>query len=343
MYREFLILLLVAIGLVAPAAAQTPYYQGKTITIITGSQTGDIFDIYARMIAAHMGKNIPGSPNMVVQNMTGAGHIVAANYVYSVAKPDGLTLLAPNPNLYVDQLIGRSEIKFDWAKFAWLGNAQRTTDMLYMRTDAPFKTMEDVRNAKEPPKCGATGTGTTGFMVPRLLDETIGTKFNVITGYKGGNEIDLAVERGEIQCRAFSVTAFFAREPFHTWRKNNFARAIIQLGQKRDSRLADVPTLNELMEKYKTPEIGRRVAMVVTASEIFQRPYMGPPGMRPELVKILREAFQKTLRDNAFLEEVKSKKLDAEYTSGEEMEAMAKEMMSQRPEVVERLKKVLGN
>ena len=100
------------------AWAQAPYYQGKTITIITGSQTGDVFDIYARMIAAHIGKHIPGNPNAVVQNMTGAGHIVAANFVYSVAKPDGLTLLAPNPNLYVDQLIGRSEIKFDWAKFS---------------------------------------------------------------------------------------------------------------------------------------------------------------------------------------------------------------------------------
>ena len=180
-------------------------------------------------------------------------------------------------------------------------------------------------------------------MVPRLLEETIGAKFNIITGYKGGNEVDLAVERGEIQCRAFSVTAFFAREPFHTWRKNGFVRAIVQFGKNRDSRLADVVTLNELMEKYKTPEIGRRVALVVTASEIFQRPYMGPPGMRPELVKVVREAFQKTLKDNAFLEEVKSKKLDAEYTSGEEMESMAKEMMSQRPEVIERLKKVLGN
>ena len=343
MRRAILVLFLIVVGTGGRAAAQTPYYQGKTITIITGSQTGDVFDIYARMIAAHMGKHIPGNPNVVVQNMTGAGHIVAANYVYSVAKPDGLTLLAPNPNLYVDQLIGRSEIKFDWAKFSWLGNAQRTTDMLYMRTDAPFKTMEDVRSAKEPPKCGATGTGTTGFMVPRLLEETIGAKFTVITGYKGGNEVDLAVERGEVQCRAFSVTAFFAREPFHTWRKTGFARAIIQLGKNRDSRLPDVVTLNELMEKYKTPEIGRRVALVVTASEIFQRPYMGPPGMRPELVKVVREAFQKTLKDNAFLEDVKSKKLDAEYTSGEEMESMAKEMMAQRPEVIERLKKVLGN
>ena len=339
---KILFSLLVLVGSATPVTAQSPYYQGKTITIITGSQTGDLYDIYARMIATHMGKHIPGNPGILVQNMTGAGHIVAANFVYAVAKPDGLTLLAPNPNLYIDQLIGRPEIKFDWAKFAWLGNASRTTDLLYMRTDAPFKTIEDVRSAKEPPKCGATGTGTTGYLVPRLLEETIGAKFNIVTGYKGGNEVDLAVERGEIQCRAFSLTAFFGREPFHTWRKNNFVRAIIQLGEKRDSRLADVLTLNELMDKHKTPDVGRRLARIVTASEIFQRPYMGPPGMRPELVKVIREAFEKTLKDNAFLEEVKSKKLDAEFTSGEEMETLAKEMMLQRPEIIERLRKVLG-
>jgi tripartite-type tricarboxylate transporter receptor subunit TctC len=342
MNRALLCLWFIVFGCATHAAAQTPYYQGKTITIITGSQAGDLFDIYARMLATHMGKNIPGNPNMVVQNMTGAGHIVAANFVYTVAKPDGLTLLAPNPNLYVDQLIGRPEIKFDWAKFSWIGNASRTTDLLYMRSETPFKTMEDIRSAKEPPKCGATGTGTTGYMVPKLLEETIGAKFNVITGYKGGNEVDLAVERGEVQCRAFSTTAFFGREPFHTWRKTGFVRAIVQLGKKRDSRLADVETLNELMEKYKTAEIGRRVAMIVTASEIFQRPYMGPPGLRADHLRILRDAFQKTLKDPVFLEEVKSKKLDAEYTSGEEMETLAKEMMSQRPETIERLRKVLG-
>ena len=343
MRKKILFSLLVLVGSATSVTAQSPYYQGKTITIITGSQTGDLYDIYARMIATHMGKHVPGAPNILVQNMTGAGHIVAANFVYSVAKPDGLTLLAPNPNLYIDQLIGRPEIKFDWAKFIWLGNASRTTDLLYMRSDSPFKTIDDVRSAKEPPKCGATGTGTTGYTVPRLLEETIGAKFNLVTGYKGGNEVDLAVERGEIQCRAFSLTAFFGREPFHTWRKTNFVRAIIQLGAKRDSRLADVPTLNELMERHKTPDVGRRLAMLITASEIFQRPYMAPPGVRSDQVKVLRDAFQKTLKDTAFLDEVKNRKLDAEYTSGEEMDALAKEMMSQRPEIIERLRKVLGN
>src|SRR5438093_12249590 len=138
MRRALLFLLLISFALGTRAWGQSPYYQGKTITIITGSQTGDLYDIYARMIATHMGKHIPGNPGILVQNMTGAGHIVAANFVYAVAKPDGLTLLAPNPNLYIDQLIGRPEIKFVWAKFAWLGNACRTTDLLYMHTDTPF-------------------------------------------------------------------------------------------------------------------------------------------------------------------------------------------------------------
>ena len=342
MIKSFLFLLVILLAPSSRVAAQAPYYQGKTITIVTGSQTGDLYDIYARMIATHMAKHIPGTPNILVQNMVGAGHIVAANFVYSVAKPDGLTLGALNPNIYIDQLIGRPEIKFDWARFNWIGNASRTADLVYMRTDAPYKTIDDVRSAKEPPKCGATGTGTTGYLVPRLLEETLGAKFNIVTGYEGGNEIDLAVERGEIQCRAFSHTAFFGREPFHTWRKTNFVRVLIQLSAKRDNRLPDVPTLNEYMDKLKTADINRRVAMVITASEIFQRPYMGPPGMRPEHVKILREAFHKTLHDATFLEEVKSKKLDAEYTSGEETEALAKEIMSQRPEIIERLKKVLG-
>ena len=282
--------------------AQSPYYQGKTITIITGSQTGDVFDIYARMIAAHMGKHIPGNPNMVVQNMTGAGHIVAANFVYSVAKPDGLTLLAPNPNLYIDQLIGRPEIKFDWAKFAWLGNASRTTDLLYMRTDAPFKTMEDVRSAKEPPKCGATGTGTTGYMVPRLLEETIGAKLTSSQDTKAATKLTWRWSEARFSAGRSVVTAFFgSRTVSYLAKKQLRARHHSARAKIETAGLADVPTLNELMEKYKTPEIGRRVAMVVTASEIFQRPYMGPPGMRPEHVKVVREAFQKTLKDNGVL------------------------------------------
>jgi hypothetical protein len=181
-----------------------------------------------------------------------------------------------------------------------------------------------------------------GYFVPKLLEETVAAKFNVISGYQGGNEIDLAVERGEIQCRSLSSEAYFSREPFHTWRKNNFARVLTQGGKKRDERVADAPTIHELMDKYKAPESGRRLATALLASGDFHRPYLGPPNMRPEHVKVLREAFTKTVKDPAFLAETKNKKLDIDPSSGEEVEALAKEVMSQPPEVIERLKKLMG-
>jgi putative tricarboxylic transport membrane protein len=161
---------------------QTPSYQGKTTTIIGGTVAGDLYDLYARTIALFMGRYLPGNPNIVVQNMPGAGHMIAANYVYTVAKPDGLTLGAINAGLYVEQLIGRSEVKFDWTKFTWIGNATKSPQVLYMRADTPFKSIDDVRVAKEPPKCGTTGMSNMGYFVPKLLEETVGAKFNVIAG-----------------------------------------------------------------------------------------------------------------------------------------------------------------
>jgi tripartite-type tricarboxylate transporter receptor subunit TctC len=323
--------------------AQAPYYQGKTVTIIVGTVAGDLYDLYARAIALYMGKYLPGNPNIIVQNMPGAGHMIAANYIYTVSKPDGLTLGAINAGLYFEQLIGRAEVKFDWTKFTWVGNATKSPQVLYMRADSPFKTIDDVRSAKEPPKCGTTGTGNMGYLVPKLLEETVGAKFNVISGYQGGNEIDLAVERGEIQCRSLSTEAYFSREPFLTWRKNNFSRELVQGGRVRIEKLANTPTIFELMDKYRTPDSGRRLATTLLASGDFHRPYLAPPQLRPELVKALREAFNKTMKDPDFLAETKKKKLDIDPTTGEEVEALTKDVMSQPKDVIDRLKKLMGN
>jgi tripartite-type tricarboxylate transporter receptor subunit TctC len=324
------------------AQAQTPFYQGKTITFITGSQPGELFDLYARAVGQHMVKHIPGNPDVIVQNMPGAGHMIAANYVYNIAKPDGLTLAGTLATLYIDQLVGQPEVKYDWAKFSWIGNAGKSPSMLYMRADSPFKTIDDVRNAKEPPKCGSTGISNSAYVVPKLLEETIGAKFNVVLGYKGGSSIDLAVERGEVVCRAFSIEAYFSREPFHTWRKKGFVRVLVQGGKTRDEKLPDVPTIHEVLEKYNTPESGRRLVTVMLASGEFFRPHYGPPGMRPEHVKILREAYMKTMKDPAFLAEARHRKLEISPTSGEEMDDLIKEVMSQPPAVIERMKKLLG-
>jgi tripartite-type tricarboxylate transporter receptor subunit TctC len=321
--------------------AQAPFYQGKTITVIAAASAGSAYDLYARLMAQFIGKHIPGNPNSIVQNMTGAGSIIGANYLYNVSKPDGLTIGAIQPSIYFNQLLKQKEVKYDWAKFAWIGSSDKSDYLLYMRADLPYKTLADVRKAKEPPKCGSTGAGTSGSYMPRLLEEVLGTKFTIVAGYQGGGEIDLAVERGELHCRAFTIQAYHSREPYYTWRKKNFARILMQTGQTRDPRLADVPTLGELMDEHKTAESERRLVPMVLAATDFGRPIVAPPAIPVERLKILRDAFLKTMKDPELLAEAKRKNFDITPSSGEDLEALAKQVMAQTPEVVTRVKTLM--
>ena len=323
--------------------AQTPFYKGKTITLIAGTTAGSQYDAHARLIAQHWGKHIPGNPDVIVQNMPGAGSLIAANHLYNVAKPDGLTVTSIIPAIYFNQLAGRKEVQFDYSKFNWIGSVDRSDNLVYIRSDTPFRTIYDVRRATLPPKCTATGTGTVGHYMPSLLNQTIGTKFEIILGYPGGPEMDLAVEKNEAHCRAFTHAAWFSGEPYRTWRDKGFAHVLIQTGRKRDERLPQVPTLNELMDEFKTEEIGRRLATVVLASGELGRPYLLPPAIAPERLKILREAFMKLMVDPAFLADIKKRGLEVEPSTGEELEKLAKEVMAQPPEVIERVKRLTGN
>lgn len=325
------------------AQAQTAFYQGKTIRLVAGTPAGSVYDLYARLVAQFIPKHIPGAPNVIVQNMPGVASMVAANYIYSVAKPDGLTIGAIQPALYFDQLVGRKEVQFDWQKFTWIGNTTVSHHLLYMRSDTPYKTIEDIRKASTPPKCGAEGTASSAYYLPKLLEETIGAKFNIVTGYNSGTDVDLAVERGEVHCRAFTIAAFFSREPFHTWRKKGFVRVIVQTGKKRNANLPEVPTLHELMDQHKTSDSARRLATVILAANEIGRPIIGTPAIPAERVKILREAFMKTMNDPELLDDAKKKKLDLDPVSGEELESLGKEIVAQPPEVIERMKKLLGN
>jgi len=322
--------------------AQVPFYQGKTITIIAAAKAGDVYDLYPRLVAEFMPKHIPGNPNIIIQNVAGAAGLIGTNQVYNVAKPDGLTLGAIYPALYFEQLAKRPEAKFDWTKFIWIGSTVSSNSLMYMRADTPFKTIEDVRAASTPPKCGATGVTSSAFYMPKLLEDAIGTKFEVVSGYVAGSDIDLAVERGEVQCRAFTITAYFAREPFITWRKKNFVRVLYQTGNKRDPRLKDVALFNELMDKYKTAEHVRRLAKVILAADEFGRPIVFPPGVPAERVKIIREAFNKTISDPALLAEAERRRLDIDPATGEELDALAKEVLTATPEIVEKVKKLIG-
>lgn len=268
--------------------------------------------------------------------------MIAANQLYNVTKPDGLTIGAIYPALYFEQLTKKPEAKFDWTKFGWIGNPVTSNHLMYMRADTPYKTIEDVRKASTAPKCGASGITSTGYYMPKLMEETIGTKFDIVSGYQAGQDVDLAVERGEIQCRAFTLTAFFAREPFITWRKKGFVNVLMQSGAKRDPRLNDAPTLYELMDKYKTNPGARSLAKVILAAGEFGRPLVTPPGFPAERLQILRDAFDKTVNDPALKAAAEKRRLDLDPAPGAELETLAKEVMASSPEVIERVQKLLS-
>ena len=339
----FVAALVVLLGIGAQTDAQTNFYQGKTITVIVGSAPGGLYDLWGRLLARTMGKYIPGNPNMLVQNMPGAGSLVAGNYLFGVAKPDGLTIGMFQTHLYLLQLVGNAEVKFDVRKFNWLGSQEKGQMMLYIRADSPYKTIDDIIRAKDPPKCGGSGPSDQTALLTRLLEETVGAKFIRVLGYKGGSEVDVAMERGEVTCRATRITVHFSREPFLTWEKNGFDRHLMQAGTKRDSRLADVPTIFELMDKYKTSEVGRRLARVILAGDELGRPMVAPPGVPVDRVKILRDAYNKSLRDPDLVAEVNKSRLDMEPSTGEEIQNLYKELMVQPREVIERVKKLEEN
>ena len=342
MTRRVGLFLLLLTGWVSSAPAQTPFYQGKTITIIVSTKAGDVYDLYPRLVAEFMPKHIPGSPNIIIQNVPGAAGLIGTNQLYNTAKPDGLTFGATYPALYFEQLVKRPEVKFDWTKFIWIGSTVSSNSLMYMRADTPYKTIEDVRTASTPPKCGATGVTSSAYYMPKLLEQAIGAKFDVVSGYVAGQDIDLAVERGEVMCRAFTVNAFFAREPFITWRKKNFVRVLYQTGSKPDRRIKDVPLFNALMDKYKTREDVRQLAQVILAADEFGRPLVFPPGVPSDRVQIIRAAFDKTIHDPALLAEAERRRLDIDPARGEDLDALAKQVMTAPPEIVERVKKLIG-
>jgi len=317
------------------------FYKGKTIKIVVGSTPGNFYDAWARLIARHWGKYIPGNPEVIVQNMPGAGSLTATNFVYSVAKPDGLSVVLPNNSIYIEQLVERKEVQFDLRKFHWIGSASQDSILFYMRADTPFKSIADIVKAKQPPSCGGSGTTSSDYLVAKILELTLGAKINSVLGYPGGTEADLAVEKGEIVCRAHTLAAHYGREPFISWHKKGFDRHLLQTGRKRDPRAAEAPTIYEVLDEFKIPKQNRRIVQAMLSGGEFGRPIMATPGTPPDRVKTLREALVKVLKDPELLAEAKKAKMDVEYSSGEELESLVKEVLDQPPEVVEQVRKFL--
>ena len=335
--------LLISFITVSKLSAQTPFYQGKTVQVRVGFAAGGAFDVWARVIANHLGRFVPGNPTFVVQNMTGGGSMIAANYIYGVAKPDGLTLGVVSPAMYIEQATGKKEVQYDWSKFSFIGSPEKTDRIFYMRADTGIKTLEDMRTVADTPRCGSTGIGSAAYYFPRLLQDSFGLKLTIVPGYPGASDVNLAIEKGEVHCFSGTLQAYFGSEPLRTWSKTGFARVLVQGGNKRDARMANVPTLWELMDKNKTSEIYRRLARILLIPDEMGRPLFGPPGMPPDRLKILRDGFTKMMTDPELLADARKKGLDATPMSGEELDALIKEVGLPSADVVQRLKPLMEN
>ncbi|HEX9445848.1 MAG TPA: tripartite tricarboxylate transporter substrate-binding protein [Candidatus Binatia bacterium] len=319
----------------------TDFYRGKTIRIVVGARPGVAYDLYARLVAGHLGKYIPGAPEVAVENAAGKGSKQVANEIY-LAAPDGLTLAALSPELYFGQLLGQKDVAFDWAKFCWIGTPDRSSHLLYARAATPYDSLDAIVNAARPPRCGASGTASTAYYLPKLLQEIFGAKFEIKNNYKEGPDVDDAVARGEIDCRVLTISGFFSHEPYHTWRKEGFVRILLQTGRERDARLAEAPTLGELMDRRAVPEAGRRLARAILSAALFGRPWVAPPGVPAERIAILREAFLEAARDPALLAEAEAHDLGVVAAGGAELETLAADVVAQPAEVVARMKKLIA-
>jgi tripartite-type tricarboxylate transporter receptor subunit TctC len=316
---------LAAVPLVAGAQ-----YAGKTVTIIVGYKAGGGYDATARVLARHLPKHIPGKPTIIVQNMPGANSMIAANHVYSVAKPDGLTIGTFNRNLPIAQLTKVDGVKFDMRKFVWIGSAASESTILAIRSDLPYKNWEDLKRANKPVVIGATGPGANTYDFPLLLKELLGVNLKIVTGYSSSADIMLAIERKEVDGRAGSYTSI---RPFID---RKLVRPIVR-ARAIEKGIEQLP----VDENLATNARAKAIMALRSAPEVIGRPYVMPPGTPEETAKIMREAFVKVLNDKELVAESTKAKMDLEFVSGDEAQKVIKEMLEQPKDVVDEFSKYI--
>jgi tripartite-type tricarboxylate transporter receptor subunit TctC len=333
--------LVVALGLgvhalPAEAADDDAFYRGKIIRIVVGASAGGGFDAYSRVIARHMGKHIPGAPTIIVENMPGAGSLIAANHLYRVAKPDGLTVGNFIGNLFLGQVLGQKGIEFDARKFEYLGAPVRDHLACALTRASGITSLEKWRAAPAPVKIGAIAAATPTSNVARVLKTALGLPIQVITGYKGTAEIRLAAEVGEVAGACWNWGSIRA-----TWRKALDAgdvAIVLQVAPKSHPDLAGVPLAINLVRS----EEGRRLIEVgVHNDSALVRSYTLPPGTPKARVQTLRTALQATLRDPAFLAEADKVKLEVDPVDGAEIEGLVARLFTLEPPLVARLRTIL--
>jgi tripartite-type tricarboxylate transporter receptor subunit TctC len=306
------------------------FYKGKSITVITSTGAGGTYDLVARLVSRYMPKYLPGSPAMIVQNMPGGGNVLATNYMYAIAPKDGTSIATVHNAMPLHQALGGQGVRFDAGKFNWLGSTGADNEVIIAWHTSGMKTIEQAM--KKELVLGGTGAGSGIVIFPTAMNNVIGTKFKVVIGYKSSEDINLAMQRGEVQGRAFSMGSIVSQHA--DWLTEKKVAFLVQLGAKRDHALPDVPLATELA---KTDD-ERGILKLVSAPQALGQPYLAPPGVPPERVALLRKAFIATLEDKAFLADAAKSKFDIDPIGGEEIAQIVKDTLGESPAVVTKAK-----
>ncbi len=310
-------------------AMPAPYYEGKVLRIIVGHEVGGGYDRIGRLLARHLNKHIPGKPAIVVENMPGAQTIIAANYLYNIAKPDGLTIGSFDRGLPFSQLLKLEGVKFDIIKFSWIGSVASETMILALRTDLPYKSVEDLRKAKEPIYLAGVGAGASDTQFPILLKEFCGFNLKLID-YPSSAASMLAIERKEVDGRAGSYSSL---KPFI---ERGLMRPIIR-SRVTGPEVANLP----VNEDFTTNRVGKAIMAMLASADRVGRPYVAPPKTPGEVMAILRDAFSKVVQDSALKEDAKKMMMSLEYTNAEETLKILTELMNQPEDVVKEFSKYI--
>jgi tripartite-type tricarboxylate transporter receptor subunit TctC len=334
----------------APTAAAAPprldakvveeFYKGKTIRVIVATTAGSTYDAWARLLARHMPKYIPGNPSMIVENMPGAGHLIGANHLYNAAPKDGSVIGTFVETQVNNQLTGGKGIEFDMAKFSWIGAVQPANVVCIARSDTPNK-ITDLStiigpNAKET-IFGTTGPGTSSYDYPQMMKSVLGANIKLVSGYPGNQEVRKAIEGGEVE--AYCATWEAVRRGLEPWKQAGTPpyKILIQEGEQKLTDLADVPQMRDLA---KTEE-DKLMFKVLSTPANFTRPYMAPPGVPLERVEALRQAFMDAFKDPELAQEAQKADLEFDPRPGAQVEAGMKEVLSTPPAAVERFTKLM--
>jgi tripartite-type tricarboxylate transporter receptor subunit TctC len=313
------------------------FYKGKQINVVVGSSAGGGYDAYARLLARYMGNFVPGNPAIIVQNMTGAGSNRAAGYVYGVAPKDGTVVGAIFPGAVLQPLLGDAAVQHDPSKLIYLGSANSDQYVCFVRADAPVKTFQDVFSQELI--VGASNEGATTRDLPALLNNVLGTKFRIVTGYAGSREITLALERNEVQGTCgIGWTGIATIHP--EWFERGTVKVFAQLGIKGHADLDRMKV--PLAIDFAKSADDRAVLALVMSQSIFGRPFVIPPGVPAERVAALRKAFLAALQDKSLLAEGGKMKLDIEALSGEDLQTLVRHLYATPVHIVERARQALA-